>query len=216
MNDINHSDQLSAGIRPLAAELIAGAANISIEREKALNGLAEITARHLRESNNAALTFICTHNSRRSHLSQVTAQMAAVYYGLKGVRCYSGGTEATACNPRTVAAFRQAGFEVEQTDESENPIYTIGVSASGIPLRAWSKVYNEDGNPTTNYIAVMTCTHADENCPIAHGAADRVSLPFTDPKESDDTPEEAATYDLRLQEIGAQMFHLMSKVRRLS
>jgi len=216
MNDFNNPDHLPTGIRPLAAELIAGAAAISTERGEALTDLAEITANQLRESGKASLTFICTHNSRRSHLSQVTATVAAVFHDLAGIQCYSGGTEATACNPRTVAAFKRAGFEVEQTDENENPVYTIGVATGGETLKAWSKVYNEDGNPAEGYIAVMTCTHADENCPIAGGASDRVSLPFTDPKESDDTPEEAITYDLRLREIGSQMFRLMSEVKRLS
>ena len=40
------------------------------------------------------LNFICTHNSRRSHLSQIWAQTMADYYGIKNVTCYSGGTEA--------------------------------------------------------------------------------------------------------------------------
>lgn len=204
---------LPIGIRPLAAELIAGIAHIPVERKEALEQLAEIAATHLGKTGNADLTFICTHNSRRSHLSQVTAQMAAVFHRLDGVRCHSGGTEATACNPRTVAAFKRAGFEVSESGDTDNPVYSITVAYDGQPLRAWSKVYNQDGNPTEGYVAIMTCTHADENCPVALGAADRVSLPFTDPKESDDTPEESVTYDQRLREIGSQMFHVMGEVK---
>ena len=46
-----------------------------------------------------ALNFICTHNSRRSHLSQVWAQALAHHVGINTINCYSGGTEATALFP---------------------------------------------------------------------------------------------------------------------
>ncbi|MGB0581333.1 MAG: protein-tyrosine-phosphatase [Limisphaerales bacterium] len=167
--------------------------------------------RHLAEAGRARLTFICTHNSRRSHLSQVLAQTAAAFHGVEDLECFSGGTEATACNPRTVDAFKRAGFDVTDTSGGENPIYEIRFAADGA-LRAWSKVYNQDGNPESDYIGVMTCTHADENCPIVQGASERFSLPFVDPKEADDTPAEAATYDECLRQIGSEMFFLMETV----
>ncbi len=214
MSDNVNSIRLAPGIRALAAKLGDAAANIASERKESLERLAAITARHLRESGEAALTFICTHNSRRSHLSQITAQMAAVYQELDGIHCFSGGTEATACNPRTVAAFERAGFAVTASGNSENPVYSISIADQGEPLELWSKVYDQDGNPTTGYVAVMTCTHADENCPVVAGADDRVSLPFVDPKVADDTPEESATYDERLREIGSQMFWLMAEVKK--
>jgi len=205
---------LIPSLRPLLDELIAGIDAIDGERKAALDQLAAITARHLDDQDAADLTFICTHNSRRSHLSQVLAQTAAACHGLDGVRCYSGGTEATACNPRTVDAFKRAGFEIADTTGGDNPVYEIRFATNRPPLRAWSKVYNRDGNPTEGYIAVMTCTHADENCPVVIGAADRFSLPFVDPKEADDTPAEAATYDERLRQIGSQMFYLMAAVKQ--
>jgi arsenate reductase len=48
------------------------------------------------------LNFICTHNSRRSHLSQIWAQTMAYHWGIKDVFCYSGGTDATAMFPKIV------------------------------------------------------------------------------------------------------------------
>lgn len=209
-----HIQSLIPSLRPLAQEMIAGASNIPTDRKAALNELAAIIARRLVERKSADLTFICTHNSRRSHLAQVLAQSAAACHGLEKIRCHSGGTEATACNPRTIAAFQRAGFEVNDTTGGDNPAYEIRFASDQPPLRSWSKVYNKDGNPRMGYIGIMTCTHADENCPIVHGAAERFSLPFVDPKEADDSPKEAATYDARLHQIGTQMFHLMATVKQ--
>ena len=44
------------------------------------------------------LMFVCTHNSRRSHISQQRAQASAAYLNVDNVQTFSGGTEATAFN----------------------------------------------------------------------------------------------------------------------
>ena len=67
--------------------------------------------------------FVCTHNSRRSQFAHVWAEVFAHHYGLDWVRCYSGGTEVTACDERTVAALRRAGFQVSASGAAPNPIY---------------------------------------------------------------------------------------------
>ena len=68
-------------------------------------------AAYIRESANqgrpARLTFVCTHNSRRSLLCQTFGSAAAAYFGIHGVETFSGGTEATAFNSRAVAALRR-------------------------------------------------------------------------------------------------------------
>jgi len=198
-------------LQTLAADLESR--QVSPERQSLLNGFADLIAAGLKTEQTVALTFVCTHNSRRSHLSQVLAATAATHHGIEGILCCSGGTEATACNERTVAAFERAGYAVTNTSGGDNPIYEIAFADDLPPLRAWSKVYNQDGNPESDYIAVMTCTHADEHCPIVFGAKQRVSLPYRDPKEADGTPDEAATYDARLREIGAEMFFLLRRVK---
>ena len=38
------------------------------------------------------LNFICTHNSRRSHFSQIWAQVLADYFNIKKFKSFSGGT----------------------------------------------------------------------------------------------------------------------------
>jgi len=38
------------------------------------------------------LTFVCTHNSRRSQIAQIWARTAAAHHGIAGAETYSGGT----------------------------------------------------------------------------------------------------------------------------
>ena len=160
----------------------------------------------------ANLTFICTHNSRRSHFAQVWAQTAAYYYDIPSIKTYSGGIEATACNPRAVAAPEAAGFEIKKINDDKNPVYEIRYSHSQEPMKAFSKVYSDSPNPTSDFCAVMTCDHADKNCPTVKGCSLRVAVTYKDPKEFDGTPQEAAGYDERCQQICREMLYLFSKV----
>lgn len=159
----------------------------------------------------AKLTFICTHNSRRSHLCQIWAATLAHYFGLEQVACFSGGTEATAFNPRAVAAIRRAGFRVEDPG-GENPRYMIYFDEESDPLVCFSKTFDDPDNPQENFAAVMTCSDADRNCPFVPGASLRVTIPYVDPKQADGTPEETETYDERCRQIAAEMYYLMSEV----
>lgn len=158
------------------------------------------------------LVFICTHNSRRSVLGQVWAQIAAAKYGITPVVTFSGGTETTACNHRTVAALLRAGLEVDKTTEGENPVYEIRYKTEQPPIRAFSKVYDEAPNPKEHFAAIMTCDHADEDCPYIPGAEKRFALTYTDPKEADETPAESETYDERSRQIATEMMYVFSRV----
>jgi arsenate reductase len=157
------------------------------------------------------LTFICTHNSRRSHLSQLWAQVAAYCFGVPGVRAYSGGTEATAFHPRAVRAVREAGFRVEKTGAEPNPVYLVHYAEGQPPVRAFSKRFDAGENPAADFAAVMTCTHADENCPFIPGAV-RISLPYEDPKAFDGTPREAAAYAERCRQIARELLYAFSHI----
>lgn len=185
---------------------------IPTERKAAL----ELIAGYIREKRAAGqpiqLIFICTHNSRRSHFGQVWAQIAAHYYGLSPVECFSGGTETTACNPRTVAALERAGIEVAAiTTGSDNPVYLFRYADGVNPIAAFSKVYDQAPNPTRGFAAVMTCAQAEENCPFVPGAEKRFSLTYDDPKTSDGSAEEAAVYDARCVQIAREMRFLFQQ-----
>ena len=193
--------------------LLEDTASVSEERKSELNALAQWTAESLDARGQADLIFICTHNSRLSHLSQVWAQVGADVAGIKGIRTFSGGTEATACNPRTVAAMQRAGFEVVQQDTirgEANPTYLVSTGVTD--MACFSKKYGDESNPSEGFGAVMTCSSADRGCPVVYGADARFAIPYVDPKVSDGTDAEAATYDARLEQIGKEMLYLMGQV----
>ncbi|RPI80253.1 MAG: protein-tyrosine-phosphatase [Planctomycetaceae bacterium] len=187
---------------------------IPMERKAQLEKVARYVASRIEAGEPARLTFICTHNSRRSHLSQIWGAIAAAYFGNANVETYSGGTEATAFNPRAVAAIERAGLQVEQAEAEMNPRYAVRFHETTNPLVCFSKVYHEAPNPRKDYCAVMTCSHADENCPNVMGCALRVAIPYEDPKAADGTDEEAARYDDRCRQIAREMLYLFSRVGR--
>ncbi|GAB3180061.1 low molecular weight phosphatase family protein [Telluribacter humicola] len=188
--------------------------SIPSERRAALDQLTGYIQEKIEKQEPVRLTFICTHNSRRSHLGQVWAQVAAVHYDVPDVSTFSGGTETTTCNPRTIAAFKRAGMEVAQTTEGDNPVYHLAYDEALPPVVAFSKVYDQEPNPTTGFAAIMTCSHAEENCPFIPGAERRLSITYTDPKEADDTPAEAATYDERCRQIATEMMYVFAGVKK--
>src|SRR5689334_7244117 len=85
---------------------------ITEERKVILKQLTDWMKKKSDDGQKVLLNFICTHNSRRSHIAQIWAQTAAHYYGIANVETFSGGTEATAFNPRAVKAMQEAGFEI--------------------------------------------------------------------------------------------------------
>lgn len=187
--------------------------SIDPERKTALRSLAEYVRSKGEEGQQARLTFICTHNSRRSHMSQIWAATAAKFFGLEHVQTYSGGTEATAFNPRAVAAMQRAGFAITKP-EGTNPRYQLQLEEGAEPMVCFSKRYDDLGNPQEGFAAVMTCSQADEACPIVKGNDFRVAIPYVDPKVSDGTDVEAATYDERCLQIASEMFYVMSLAKK--
>ncbi|MEM1435347.1 MAG: protein-tyrosine-phosphatase [Pseudomonadota bacterium] len=185
---------------------------IPAERQRELKKIALYARTQLGTSGAVNLTFICTHNSRRSHMSQLWAQTAASYFGIVGVSTYSGGTEATAFNPRAVAAISRAGFDVEQQSEGANPLYAVSAGPNLPAMTAFSKRYQDPANPQENFCAVMTCSEADKNCPTVDGASFRVAIPYEDPKAFDGTPLEAVKYDERCRQISREMLWLFSQI----
>lgn len=186
---------------------------IPADRKKQLKKIALFVETKIKAGEEAKLTYICTHNSRRSHMSQLWAKVAADYYGIEGVRTYSGGTEATAFNPRAVAALGRAGFDIKKTNNEDNPLYEVRYASDAPVQKAWSKRYFDEANPQKNFAAVMTCSSADKNCPIVNGATLRIAIPYEDPKVADGTPGEAAKYDERNKQIATEMLYCFSLVK---
>lgn len=182
---------------------------ISIERRHILENITAFC----KSEETSRLVFICTHNSRRSHIAQIWAQTAAAYFNAENVVAYSGGTEATAFNPRAVSAMRNLGFEIESNTAEENPHYIVRYSDTHPSFEVFSKKHDDVANPSSGFAAIMTCTHADENCPVVAGASFRISLPFDDPKDYDGTNRESIVYHQRSLEIGREILYAFSQIK---
>ena len=202
-------------MRPALREYIQDAllhtGAIAAPRKATLEEVAGFVATKRSEGEAAELIFICTHNSRRSQMAELWAAAAAQHFGIDGVRTFSGGTEATAFDPRAVAAMERAGFLV-RTRGGENPRYRVRFSDDAPALECFSKTYDDAFNPARGFAAIMTCSDADEACPVVLGAALRARLPYDDPKVADGTPDETLQYDARCMQIATEMLYLFSRV----
>jgi arsenate reductase len=213
MSTTTNKSSILPSLQSIVQKLTSEFNQIPDSRKPILNQLTEFVSRKSSESQVINLNFICTHNSRRSHISQVWAQTAAHYYGVTNVQCYSGGTEATAFNPKAVRAMQDAGFDIQVFKEGTNPIYKVKFSNDASPLTVFSKKYDDDFNPKKDFAAIMTCSHADENCPLVLGASKRIALTYNDPKDFDGTPQEAAKYTERVHEIGREILYAFSHAK---
>lgn len=158
------------------------------------------------------LVFVCTHNSRRSQLGQVWAHVLAHHFQLN-IKSYSAGTEVTECNPRTIATLKAQGFQI-QAEEGENPLYKVFFAEGVAPIELWSKTIDDDSLPKENFVALMTCDHADENCPFIPGALARIPYRYEDPKAFDDTDLEAKMYQERSLEIAQDLHTIFSQLSK--
>ena len=187
--------------------------DISEERQQVLQRLIDFIQEKKNARQAIRLNFICTHNSRRSHLSQIWAQTAAYFYNINNVFCYSGGTEATALFTMVAETLKNTGFIVTIISEGENPIYTIKYSANEHPIIGFSKTFDSDFNPESSYAAIMTCSQADKDCPFIPGAEKRIPITYEDPKAFDNTLLQARKYMERSLQIANEMFYVFSKIK---
>ena len=187
--------------------------SITAERKTTLQPLIDFIQAKTINQREIRINFICTHNSRRSHFSQVWGQTAAAYFNIKNVFCYSGGTEATALFPMVAKTLAKSGFKIKTISEGNNPIYTIKYSENEHPIIGFSKSYDDDFNPKSEFAAVLTCSQADGGCPFIAGAEKRIPITFEDPKAFDNTPKQAEKYQERSLQIAAEMFYIFSQIK---
>tara|TARA_R110002049_G_scaffold993_11_gene7297 strand:- start:84484 stop:85116 length:633 start_codon:yes stop_codon:yes gene_type:complete len=185
---------------------------ISDERKAVLQPLTEFIQSKVSNHQEIRINFICTHNSRRSHLSQVWAQTLAYYFNIKNVFCYSGGTESTALFPMVAETLQNSGFQIKTISKNENPIYSIKYADNAHPIIGFSKKLDDDFNPKSEFAAIMTCSQADGGCPFISGAEKRIPITFEDPKAFDSTPQQAEKYQERNLQIATELFFVFSQI----
>lgn len=187
--------------------------SLTEERKAFLNPLVEYIQSKVSTGDTIRLNFICTHNSRRSHLSQVWAQTMVHYFQIKNVDCYSGGTEATALFPMAAKTLQNSGFDVQTISEGTNPVYSIKYAENEQPIICFSKKMDADFNPKSGFAAIMTCNSANEACPIVFGAEKRFPIMYEDPKAFDNTPQQAEKYQERSLQIATELFYIFSQIQ---
>ena len=186
---------------------------ITEERKQVLQPLINFVQAKVDTSAPVNINFICTHNSRRSHLSQIWAQTMANYLGVKNVTTYSGGTEATAMFPKVGETLTNQGFQIQKLSETTNPVYAIKFDDNSHPIIAFSKKFDNEFNPISGLAAIMTCSHADGNCPFIAGAEKRIPITYEDPKLFDNTEQQAAKYEERSLQIATEMLYIFSQIK---
>jgi arsenate reductase len=185
---------------------------ISDKRKAVLQPLIDFIQSKVSSNQDIRINFICTHNSRRSHLSQVWSQTMANYFNIKNVFCYSGGTEATALFPMIAETLKNSGFQIKTISKNENPVYSIKYADNEHPIIGFSKKLDDDFNPKSEFVAIMTCDSANEACPFVTGAEKRIPITFEDPKAFDNTPKQSEKYNERSLQIATELFYVFSQI----
>ncbi|MEO9569736.1 MAG: protein-tyrosine-phosphatase [Polaribacter sp.] len=187
---------------------------ISEDRKKVLQQLVDYIQEKVVAKKEVKINFICTHNSRRSHLSQIWAQTIANYLGFKNVVTYSGGTEATAMFPKVPETLTNQGFKIQIIFEGTNPVYAIKFHDNSHPIIGFSKKYDDEFNPSSEFVAVLTCSSADVGCPFIAGAEKRIPITYEDPKLFDGTNQQAEKYQERSLQIATEMLYIFSEIKK--
>ncbi len=187
---------------------------ISTGRKMILQPLVDYVQEKVSSNTEIRLNFICTHNSRRSHLCQVWAQTMAAKYGINNLVSYSGGTEATALFIAAKNTLVHAGFKVQQLSESNNPVYAMTYSENDAPIIGFSKTFDDAFNPSSEFAAILTCSQADEGCPFIAGAEKRIPITYIDPKVFDNTPQQQEKYAERSLQIATEMNFVFSRIKK--
>lgn len=199
--------QLEETINSLTSKVIPD------NRKESLKPLINFIQSKVENGKPVRINFICTHNSRRSHLSQIWAQTLANYFNINNVSCYSAGTEATALFPMVLETLKSQGFQTQTLSEGNNPVYAIKYSDNETPIIGFSKVLDNGFNPKTEFAAIMTCDSANEACPFISGAEKRIPITYEDPKLFDGTTQQKEKYTERSLQIASEMYYVFSNIK---
>jgi len=184
---------------------------VSNERKEVLQPLIDFIQKKKDAKESIQLNFICTHNSRRSQFGEIWAKAISASLGIK-TECFSGGTEKTAFFKNAISALQRAGFIIKQ-EAGKNPHLQVAYTENSKSLTCYSKVFDAPENPSENFAAVMTCSHADENCPFIPGSDARIALDYNDPKEFDGTALADEKYDERSNQIASEMIYVFENIK---
>lgn len=200
-------------IKNYCTSLIKEFNSIPTQRKELLERISQYITNKQTYNKPINLVYVCTHNSRRSHFGQIWAQVAANYYTIKNINTFSGGTEATSFNINAINAIKRIGFKVKPINIEKNTTYHVSYDDAENPIVCFSKMYDDPGNPQSEFAAIMTCSDAEKNCPFIPGVELRIGTTYDDPKAFDNTPLQDVKYDERCQQIALETLYVFSKIK---
>lgn len=186
--------------------------DLTEDRAQQIQAVIQYLEDKIQATSDIRLVFVCTHNSRRSILSQVWAQSWAHHFGIRNVSCYSAGTETTEVYPRILTTLQSQGFQLQPITKEHNAISLIKFAPNELPILGFSKSLDHFQLPESDFAAIMTCDHAYEHCPLVPGAAARFPLTYQDPKAFDGTPQADDAYHQRSLQIAAEWFYIFHQL----
>ncbi|MDQ5940084.1 MAG: hypothetical protein QG557_1034 [Pseudomonadota bacterium] len=200
-------------IHDYCASLIRQFDTIPSHRQTLLQELSDYIATQIAMQKDINLLFVCTHNSRRSHFGQIWAAVAADFFDVQAVHAFSGGTESTCFNENAIEALRSLGFDINATTDTNNPVYHV-IFSENQTITCFSKCYDDNVNPHANFAAIMTCSDAEQNCPVIFGADKRIGICYDDPKAFDNTPMQETAYHARCEQIAIEMLFVFAQLTK--
>ena len=117
-------------------------------------------------------------------------------------------------NLNVINALSNSGLKIEKKQTGDE-VYLLKSSKRDKGINLYSKEYSCKSNPTKHFIAIMTCSDADQMCPVIKGADKKISLPYSDPRVSDNTGLEKEVYNQTCSIIAKEMFYLMKQVKKI-
>ena len=183
---------------------------VSSKRVFLINKIVNYIYKKTSENKIPKLNFICTHNSRRSQFCQFWASFFSNYYNIK-CEVYSGGTVETEVHKSVLNNISDYGFNIS-FKECNNPIYSIKFKNQNLG-NYFSKFYYNFENPKNEFAAIMTCSDAENNCPVVEGSEIKFSLPYEDPKKYDKSKNEKNEYKKTSESIASEMNYLFKTIK---
>lgn len=207
----NFDIKINEELQITTQKLINSFDQISQERKAKLIEIGDFIFSELEEKKTFNALFVCTHNSRRSHIADLWFKYGSLYYGIDGLVSFSGGLEETAFNPNAIAALQRSGFTVIYNKRVKNAV--VSITPGNYPVwRMQSKLFDHPVNPKKDFVAVMVCSDADQSCPSVPGADGRFALPYDDPRYFDGKPSQNQKYDETVALIGREILFLTQHI----
>ena len=186
--------------------------HIDENRLNLLNSIVTAVLGEIQKNRNVNLNYICTHNSRRSQFAQIWSCFATDYFNLSKINSFSGGTKVTSFFRSTTKTLQEVGFNFQIEEYShQNPKFIINYENCKKPIIGFSKLYDDKSNKKP-FIAIITCSATDENCPFIPEANHRFNLPFSDPRIFDNTNSQYEKYLELNKKIAGEIYYLFNQI----